>query len=116
MQVCGLTAMVEQQVTASGISSTTLGATTTTQTINRATAQAISVTITYNGAKNNGAKNNGDDIPIAAYNNTTLLGWTFYNRNTNLDAGNPASRTATLALTFNLAQFNPSFSSGGQNL
>jgi hypothetical protein len=73
--------------------------------------QGISVTITYNGAKNN-----GDDIPIAAYNNTTLLGWTFYNRNTNLDAGNPANRTATLALTFNLAQFNPSFSSGGQNL
>ena len=75
------------------------------------TVQAISVTITYNGAKNN-----GDDIPIAAYNNTTLLGWTFYNRNTNLDAGNPASRTATLALTFNPAQFDPSFSSGGLNL
>jgi len=103
--------IVEQKVTASGISSTTLKATTTTQTVNRATAQAISVTITYNGAKNN-----GDNIPIAAYNNTTLLGWNFYNRNTNLDAGNPASRTATLALTFNLAQFNPGFSSGGQNL
>ena len=57
----GQTVMVQHQVTASGISSTTLGATTTTQTINRATAQAISVTIAYNGANNNGA-----DIPIAA--------------------------------------------------
>jgi hypothetical protein len=39
VQVDGQTVMVEQQVTASGIRSTTLGATTTTQTVNRATAQ-----------------------------------------------------------------------------
>jgi hypothetical protein len=118
VQVDGQTVVVEvveQQVTASGISSTTPGATTTTQTINRETAQAISVTITCNGANNNGANNNDADILIAAYYNTTLLRWTICNRNTNLDAGNPASAKATLALTFNLAQFNPSFSSGGLN-
>jgi hypothetical protein len=76
VQVDGQTVVVEvveQQVTASSISSTTPGATTTTQTINRATAQAISVTITCNGANNNGANNNDADILIAAYYNTTLL-------------------------------------------
>jgi len=73
VQVDEQTVMVEQQGTALGISSTTLGATTTTQTINRATAQAISVTITYSGPKTMEPKNR-DDIPIAAYNNTILLG------------------------------------------
>ena len=110
VQVDGQTVVVEQLVTATGISSTTLGAIATTQAINRATAQAISVTITYNGVNNHGA-----DILIAAYNRTTLIGWTVYNRISNLDAGS-ANATATLPLTFNLAQFNPSFSSGGLNL
>ncbi len=112
VQVDGQTVAVEQRVvaTATGVSSTTLGIVlTATQTINRATAQALSVTITYNGVNSNGA-----DILIAAYNGTTLIGWTVYNRSTNLDAGGNSS-TLTLALTFNLAQFNPSFSSGGLN-
>ncbi len=110
VQVDGQTVVVEKRVTATGINSTTLGTVlTATQTINRATAQAISVTITYNGVNSNGA-----DILIAAYNGTTLIGWTVYNRSTNLDAGGNGS-TLTLTLTFNLAQFNPSFSSGGLN-
>ena len=112
VQVDGQTVLVEQRVvaTATGVSSTTLGIVlTATQTINRATAQALSVTITYNGVNSNGA-----DILIAAYNGTTLIGWTVYNRSTNLDAGGNSS-TLTLTLTFNLAQFNPSFSSGGLN-
>jgi Ca2+-binding RTX toxin-like protein len=112
VQVDGQTVAVEQRVvaTATGVSSTTLGIVlTATQTINRATAQALSVTITYNGVNSNGA-----DILIAAYNGTTLIGWTVYNRSTNLDAGGNSS-TLTLTLTFNLAQFNPSFSSGGLN-
>jgi methionine-rich copper-binding protein CopC len=110
VQVDGQTVLVEQRVVATGVSSTTLGTVlTATQTINRATAQEISVTITYNGVNSNGA-----DILIAAYNVTTLIGWTVYNRTTNLDAGGNSS-TLTLTLTFNLAQFNPSFSSGGLN-
>ena len=92
------------------VASTTLGATTNSTLLNAATASAIAVTVTYNGLVNNGA-----DILIGAYNGSTLIGWTIYNRSTNLDAG-ANTATATIALTFNLGQFNQEFSSNGLTL
>jgi len=94
----GNSVATEFNITATGISSTTLGGTNTTQLIDRATATTLSVTVTYNATDNAGA-----DILIAAYNGSQLIGWTVYNRGNNLDAGNGGA-TRSLTLIFNLSQ------------
>ena len=96
-----------EEATQGAITSSTLGATTTTQALSATETASISLTITYNGRNNNGV-----DFLVAAYNGTNLIGWTVYNRSSLADAGNN-SNTSTIALTFNLARFNPNFSSGG---
>jgi hypothetical protein len=78
--------------------------------LNPESADSIPVVVTYNGVDSNGA-----DILIAAYNGSTLLGWTIYNRSTNLDAGID-SATATITLDFDLARFNSYFTTSGLTL
>lgn len=81
---------------------------TTNSALNETTAAAIPLRITYDSQNNNGA-----DLLVAAFNGSTLIGWTTYNRDSNLDAGNKANDTGTIDLTFNLAQFDKQFASGG---
>ena len=107
LAIDGAQVSVEQAaiVITSTNTSTNLGLNyTTAQTISPTKAAAISVTVSVGNSNNNGA-----DILIAAYQGTTLIGWSVYDRTTNLD-GNGGSPNATV--TFNLAQFNTSLTAG----
>ncbi|MFN5221770.1 MAG: Hint domain-containing protein, partial [Cyanobacteriota bacterium] len=103
--VDGQTVAVEQAAIAAP-TSTTLGATGTTQTINRAAATAISLSLTFDAGNNAGS-----DILVAAFNGTNLIGWTIYDRSADLDAGT-GQTTRAITVSFNLAQFNTNVSTG----
>jgi len=111
VQVDGQTMAVEKAVAINGVTSTTLGtAYTTAQTISPAVAAAISVIVEVGNTNDNGA-----DILIAAYQGTSLIGWSVYDRATNLDSNTNStviSQAGPVTLTFNLAQFNTSLTAG----
>jgi VCBS repeat-containing protein len=99
-------AQVGVEAAASILTSSTLGSNyTTPQTITPQIAASIQITVSVDNTNNNGA-----DLLIAAYqsNSTSaasLIGWSVYNRATNLD-----DNSATVA--FNLAQFDTSLIAG----
>jgi hypothetical protein len=120
LTIDGVEVGVEQAVANNGVTSpSALGSNalgtsyTTPQTIGPTKAALIPVRVAINNNNNDGA-----DILIAAYQGTTLIGWSVYDRATNLD-GNTNSGVPSVPgpviLGFNLSQFNTSLTAGNSS-